>query len=63
MQHDGPADETAIRGLIEARARAVRAKDVDSALTFGVPGLVEFDVVGPLRRTGAEGIRRRTVEW
>jgi ketosteroid isomerase-like protein len=49
------APQAQVRALIEKRVAAVRAKDVDD--------MVMFDVVEPLQREGAEGIRERAKAW
>ena len=49
------APQAQVRALIEKRVAAVRAKDVDD--------MVIFDVVEPLQREGAEGVRERAKAW
>jgi uncharacterized protein (TIGR02246 family) len=55
--------ETEIRELLERRAEATRAKDVDGATAPFAPDVLTFDVVNPLQRVGVEGVRPRTEEW
>ncbi|HET6763914.1 MAG TPA: SgcJ/EcaC family oxidoreductase [Longimicrobiaceae bacterium] len=55
--------EAEIRALIEARVQAVRGKDVDGATAYFSADVVSFDVVGPLYRDGAAGVRERAAEW
>lgn len=55
--------ETAIRSIIEARAKAVRAGDVDAMVADVADDVVIFDVVDPLRREGEAASRDRAVEW
>jgi ketosteroid isomerase-like protein len=53
----------AIRKLVDRRVEAIRARDVDGATELVSPDFVQFDVVNPLRATGAEGPRKRAVAW
>jgi uncharacterized protein (TIGR02246 family) len=57
------ADEALIRGLIEERVRAIRAKDVDALMSRHAPDVVMFDVLDPLRYAGAEAVRERAGQW
>jgi uncharacterized protein (TIGR02246 family) len=52
------ADEAAVHAVLEAIARAVRAKDVDAMIAQCAPDLVTFDMVAPIRHEGAEAIRQ-----
>ena len=52
------ADEAAIRELVEAWARAVRAKDFAGILADHSPEIVMFDVPPPLVSRGIEAYRR-----
>ena len=56
-------DEVQIRGLIESKIKAVRAKDVDRATSGYAPDALSFDVVNPLRYVGADAIRKRLEGW
>ena len=56
-------DEVQIRGLIENKIKAVRAKDVDGATSGYAPDVLSFDVVNPLRYIGADAIRKRLEGW
>ena len=58
-----PADEVQIRALIANKIEAVRAKNVDEAVSNYAPDVLSFDVVDPLRYFGAEAIRKRLEEW
>jgi ketosteroid isomerase-like protein len=61
-----PARENAemqVRALIEDRASAVRAKDVERAMAVVAPDFLMFDVVKPMQSVGSEGSRKRTREW
>src|SRR5262249_54551030 len=52
------ASEAVIRGLIEQRAQAVRAKDVDAVMSHYAPDLVSFDLAPPLELRGPAANRR-----
>ena len=56
-------DEVLIRAAIDARVRAVRAKDVDEVLAGYAPGVVTFDLVTPLRSDGEGSVRKRLSDW
>ena len=53
----------AIRELLEQRAAATRARDVDGATAMFAEDVVTFDVVDPLQHMGVDSVRRRTAEW
>ena len=53
------AREAAIREIIDARARAVRAGDVDGMMANVADDVLIFDAVGPLYREGREASRAR----
>jgi ketosteroid isomerase-like protein len=57
------SDEAQIRALIEARVKAVRAKDVNGAMSSITPDILLFDVVNPLRSHGSDAERKRAQEW
>ena len=52
-------DEALIRGLIEERVEAVRAKDIDSLMSNHAPDVLMFDALNPLRYTGSDAVRER----
>jgi ketosteroid isomerase-like protein len=56
-------EETEIRALIDARVRAVQAKDVMAALSSVDADVVLFDVVTPLHARGVRAERARLEEW
>ncbi len=56
-------DEAQIRGLIENKIKAVRAKDIDGATSDYAADVMSFDVVNPLRYIGANAVRKRLEEW
>ena len=55
--------ETQIRELIANRIEGTCAKDVDRASAGFSSDVVIFDVVGTLRRRGAQSARERAREW
>lgn len=56
-------DAETIARIIEARAQAVRAGQVDAIMADVADDIVAFDVVDPLRRTGKLAARSRTAAW
>ncbi len=56
-------DEAQIRALIDARVRAVEAKDITAALAAVAASVVLFDVVTPLHSRGVRAERARLEEW
>ena len=56
-------NETAIRAIIEARAAAVRAGDVNAMMADVADDIVTFDVVDPLKDLGADSARKRAAQW
>ena len=55
--------ESQIRDLVEDRVKAVRAKDVDGAMSNIAPDILSFDVVSPLRNAGSDAARKRVEQW
>jgi uncharacterized protein (TIGR02246 family) len=56
-------DEAQIRKLIDDQAKAVRARDVDGSVSNYAAGIVSFDVVDALQKTGLDACRKRAEEW
>jgi uncharacterized protein (TIGR02246 family) len=56
-------DEAQIRALIDAWAKAVRAKDVDAVLAHFAADVVTFDLAPPLQCAGADALRRSLAAW
>ena len=52
-----------IRELLDARAAATRARDVEGATAAFAHDVVTFDVVEPLRYVGVDAVRKRTAAW
>ena len=63
MTGNSKIDEAQIRKLMDDRAKAIRAKDVNGCMSHYAPDVLSFDVVNPLRKTGLDACRTRTVEW
>ncbi|MBA2364134.1 MAG: nuclear transport factor 2 family protein [Chloroflexia bacterium] len=61
--NDRAVDEAEVRALIEDRAKAVRARDIDGAMSNVAPDVQAFDVVNSLRYSGSEAARERLEEW
>jgi uncharacterized protein (TIGR02246 family) len=51
-------DETQIRALVESWAKAVRAKDLDGAISYHTDDIVMFDVPMPLQSKGLDAYRK-----
>ena len=62
-EKDSVADEDSIRGIIEARVRAIAGRDVDALLAHHAPEVLTFDVLDPLRYGGSDAVRRRAEKW
>ena len=56
-------DEAQIRALIDDRAKAVRDKNVNEAVSSIAADIVSFDVVNPFQQTGSDASRRRAEDW
>ena len=56
-------NEAQIRALIDDRAKAVRAKDVNGAISSIAPDVLSFDVVNPLQHIGSDASKKRAEEW
>lgn len=63
IENSKATDEAQIRTLIENRVKAVRAKDVNGAMSNVAPDALLFDVVNPLQSIGADAARKRAGEW
>lgn len=55
--------ETEIKALLDTWSAAVAAKDVDGLMTLYAPDIVYFDVVPPLRFSGAAEVRKNFQRW
>jgi ketosteroid isomerase-like protein len=56
-------DEAQIRALIDDRAKAVRDKNVNEAISRIAPDILSFDVVNPFQQTGSDESRKRAEDW
>jgi len=60
---DGPGDDEAlVRQVLEARARAIRAKDTDGVLSHYTDDLTVFELAPPLSVGAEEALDRRSQE-
>ena len=57
------SNETQIRELVEAWAKAVRAKDINGMMSNYAPNVLAFDAVTQLQLVGLEAVRKRAEEW
>jgi ketosteroid isomerase-like protein len=57
---DAPAE---IQELLERRAAAIRARDVDGSLSAYAPDIVAFDLIEPLQYRGSDAVRKRLEQW
>lgn len=55
--------ESEIRALLDRRGQAAWDKDISQLLAIYDPDIVYFDVVPPLRYTGAGALRERFTDW
>jgi len=55
--------EPEIRRIMDEQGNAVRARDVEGAMSNCAPDIVYFDVVGGLQKIGANERRKRAEEW
>jgi ketosteroid isomerase-like protein len=53
----------AIKELLDRRAAAAWAKDIDELMAVYSADVVYFDIVPPLRYTGADALRGRFTDW
>jgi ketosteroid isomerase-like protein len=57
------ATESEVKALLDRWSGATRNKDIDRLMSLYAPESVYFDIVPPLRFTGAEEIRRNFLRW
>ena len=55
-------DQADIRRRIDELVNAIRAMDLDGAMSIYAPDIVSFDIVPPLRHVGAEKKRKQWVD-
>lgn len=61
--HGRGTGEADIRSLVEDSVKALRAKDIDRLVASYAPDVMLFDVVKPLRSSGAQAVRKRLEDW
>jgi ketosteroid isomerase-like protein len=57
------AAEPELRALFDRRSKAMRQKDIEQVMALYSPDVVYFDLVPPLRYTGAAALRDRFLDW
>jgi ketosteroid isomerase-like protein len=57
------APETELRALFEERSAAMAAKDIERLMALYADDVVYFDLVPPLRYSGAAALRARFLDW
>ena len=62
-ENPNTTEEAEIRALVNDRLVAIRLKDINQLLYGYEPGILSFDVVGPLQYSGSDAIRTRMKEW
>ena len=55
--------ESAVLELFQQRSDAMGAKDIERLMSLYADDVVYFDLVPPLRYSGAEALRARFVDW
>ena len=63
MSDSKTTDEAQLRALIDDRAKAVRDKNVNEAISRIVPDILSFDVVNPFQHTGSDAAKKRAEDW
>jgi uncharacterized protein (TIGR02246 family) len=56
-------EDLRVRQLIQDWATAIRAKDLDRAMSYYAPSVVSFDLAPPLQYAGADAIRKGLAQW
>jgi ketosteroid isomerase-like protein len=57
------ASTSDVKTLLDIWSNAIRQKDINRLMQVYSPDIVYFDVVPPLRLTGADAVRRNFVRW
>ena len=52
-----------VLAVLDGRLEAMRAKDIDRAMSFYSPGIVYFDIIPPHQFAGADAVRRNFQRW
>jgi len=55
--------ESELKALFESRSEAMRQKDIERVMALYSPDIVYFDLVPPLRYSGAAALRDRFLDW
>jgi ketosteroid isomerase-like protein len=55
--------EAQLRGLLDGRSDAIRARALDRLMSFYSADIVYFDIVPPLRYVGSDSLRARFSHW
>jgi uncharacterized protein (TIGR02246 family) len=63
MTRDARTAVDEVRALVEAWAKTVRAKDLESVMAHYAPDIVTFDLAPPLHYAGADAIRKNLAAW
>jgi uncharacterized protein (TIGR02246 family) len=56
-------EEAQIRQRIDAWAKALRAKDINTLMSYYAPDILTFDIVPPLQCQGVEAYRKHFEAW
>jgi ketosteroid isomerase-like protein len=62
-ENDSATGQAEICKLIEARVRAIAAKDIETLMANHAADVLSFDVIDRLQVRGAEGVRKRAQNW
>jgi len=52
-----------IEQLVRQQEKAIRSKDIETAMRQYAPDILSFDVVNSLQKTGLEECRKRLQDW
>jgi ketosteroid isomerase-like protein len=52
-----------VKALLDRRSEAIRMRDIDRLMSVYSSDIVYFDLVPPLRYTGAAALRARFLDW
>jgi len=62
-ENNSSVHEARIHDLVEARAQAVRDKDVVALMSQYAPDVLQFDAIETMQNVGAEGVQKRAEAW
>jgi ketosteroid isomerase-like protein len=63
IENSEAINEAQIRTIIDDRAKAVRTRDVNGAVSHYAPDVLSFDVVNPLQHIGLDSSKKRAEQW